>query len=77
MDEKLFSKYKKAIEEQKNTKTEILVYIETTTGVVLGEDEIIITKNTIKITTSSDKRSKLLQKNIYKHLKDKNISVTL
>jgi hypothetical protein len=77
MDEKLFSKYKKAIEEQKNTKTEILVYIETTTGVVLGEDEIIITKNTIKITTSSAKRSKLLQKNIYKHLKDKNISVTL
>lgn len=72
MDEGLFTKYRKQLTHQKETKQNLCDLIEKETGVSLEENEISITKNQIQLHTTSVVKQKLFQKNIEKLLKTKN-----
>jgi tRNA splicing endonuclease len=75
MEENLFKKYKNVIEKQKNQKQILITYIQEKTTIQLQENDFLITKTVITFQVSSIIRSKLLQKNIYKHLLDKGYTV--
>ncbi len=62
MEQGLFGKYIRNIKERENTKQEIITSILNTTGVVLNESEITISKKKIHISTSSVKKTAILQK---------------
>lgn len=62
MEQGLFSKYIRNIKERGNNKQEIITSIAETTGVLLDESEISISKKKISISTSSVKKTVILQK---------------
>ena len=62
MEQGLFSKYIRNIKERENNKQEIITSIAETTGVLLDESEISISKKKISISTSSVKKTVILQK---------------
>ncbi len=62
MEQGLFSKYIRNIKERENNKQEIITSIVETTGVLLNESEISISKKKISISTSSVKKTAILQK---------------
>lgn len=62
MEQGLFGKYIRNIKERENTKQEIITSIVNTTGVLLNESEISISKKKINISTSSVKKTAILQK---------------
>lgn len=62
MEQGLFGKYIRNIKERENTKQEIITSIVNTTGVLLDESEVSISKKKINISTSSVKKTAILQK---------------
>jgi hypothetical protein len=64
MDEGLFKKYSVRIQEQQDSKKQILTYIKEKTGVVLEAEEVALSKKEVIICTTSVKKSRLSQKNI-------------
>ncbi len=62
MEQGLFSKYIRNIKERENTKQEVITSITNTTGVILSESEITISKKKVQISTSSVKKTAILQK---------------
>ena len=77
MEENLFKKYQHVIQKQTHQKQVIITYIQEKTTITILEEEFIIKDNEIIFQISSNKRSKLLQKNIYKHLYEKGFTVNL
>ena len=75
MDEGLFSRYKKQIEEQKENKQDLIMYIKKYTGILLEDNEIQITKKEISLFVSSIVKQRLFQKNIEKILKERGFVV--
>jgi hypothetical protein len=71
MDQGLFTKHILRIQQQQDSKQEVLDYIKITTGVTLTNTEITITKKTIHFSVSSVKRGLLIQKNIKNILLEK------
>ena len=76
MDIGLFKKYSQQLEVQKNTKKDIINYIQQETGVELKEETVIVLKKTITLTISSVQKSKLIQKNIKELLIKKGYTLT-
>lgn len=70
MDQGLFSKHLKNILIRNSTKQNIIQTILEKTGILLEETEIQFSKKEILLTTSSVKKTKLLQKNIQQILLD-------
>lgn len=64
MEEGLFIKYGKVIQQKKSEKESILQIIKEKTGITFEEHEVVIQKNTVTFHTSSSKRSIIIQKNI-------------
>lgn len=62
MEQGLFARYIRNIKERENNKQEIITSIAQTTGVLLDESEIRISKKKISISTSSVKKTAILQK---------------
>lgn len=62
MEQGLFARYIRNIKERENNKQEIITSIAQTTGVLLDESEISISKKKISISTSSVKKTAILQK---------------
>lgn len=77
MDQSLFKKHILQIKKIKNSKQEVLLFIQEVTGVILEQEEIIISKKKITIQTSSVKRSYLFKKGIKELLKEKGYELTL
>lgn len=71
MDESFFVKYAIQIQQQKNSKEEILDYIKEKTGIILQEDMIQVVKKQISFTVSSGMKQKLFQRDITSVLKEK------
>lgn len=69
MDQNLFDKYKQEIQKQKSKKSEVCLIIKEKTGIVVNEEEIEITKKTVKIYTSSIKKNSLHSKKVQEILK--------
>lgn len=77
MDESLFLKHVLQIKKQEKSKKEVLNCIEEITGILLNQEEIIVSKKNITIQTSSVKRSFLVQKKIQEKMKEKGYTVRL
>ena len=71
MDEGLFKKHIIRIQKQKNSKKELILYIQEKTGIQLDEKMVSISKNKVTLQTSSVTRQKLFQKDIIKLLQEK------
>lgn len=71
MDEGLFRKHILQIQKVQDNKEQICIHIFESTGVEILKEEIVITKNNIKLQISSVKRSVLVRKNIKEILKEK------
>lgn len=67
MDQGLFSKHIRKIKEISDTKINIIRIIKEKTDISLKENEVIISKNSIAINTTSVKKNILVQKN-YKQI---------
>jgi hypothetical protein len=62
MDQGLFAKHIRNIQERTNTKQIIIDILTEKTGVTLEESEITLKKKTVTLTTSSVKKAALIQK---------------
>ena len=70
MDGSLFSKHIKQFKKQKEDKDEVILIGERTTGIVLDEKDIAISKKEVKINTTSTIKHKLFQKKVSEKLKE-------
>lgn len=64
MDEGLFKKYTKTLQERDKAKESLIAIIKEKTGIVLNEEEINISKKEVTLFISSVKKTQLLRKNI-------------
>lgn len=71
MDESLFLKHFLQIKKQKDSKDEVLSYIQEKTDIVLQNEMISVSKKQITFQVSSVIKQKLFQKNINKILEEK------
>ena len=71
MDESFFVKYAIQIKKQKNSKEEVISYIQEKTGILLEEEMVTISKKNITFQFSSVIKQKLFQKNIIQILQEK------
>lgn len=62
MEQGLFARHIRNIKERENSKQEIITSIMNITGVLLNESEIQISKKKVSISTSSVKKTAVLQK---------------
>ncbi len=71
MDQGLFKKYSKVLSIQRSEKEEIIQFIQTTTGVIFHEEELVIQKNKIRFNTTSVKKTILQRKEVKEFLVSK------
>ncbi len=77
MNEGLFSKYTKVLQEKKSEKEEALRILTTITGISFNENEIAVKNKVISFTTSSVKKSIIIQKNIQDAIKEQGYSIKI
>ncbi len=75
MDDSLFSKYKKKIDEYSNLKRFLIETVETETGLKLEEDEINILDKDIRLNISSTKRAFIFKSKLRDALKEKGFNL--
>lgn len=68
MDNSLFNKYKKVVEERDEEKEKVIDLIKKESGIILKEDEINIDSKKIILNISAIKRSHLYRKGIKEFL---------
>lgn len=70
MDQGLFAKYVRNIDNHINSKQLIITTLFEKTGILLEESEIVFVKKQVSFLTSSVKKTKLIQKGAQKILSD-------
>lgn len=76
MDQGLFTKHIRNVQERDSQKQKIITLLFEKTGVTLTESELVLSKKTISITTSSVKRSVLLKNDIHTILQSNGFTFT-
>lgn len=76
MDEGLFAKHLKRLNERSTIKQSILQLVKELTGVQLQEEELELQGKKLRILTSSTKRAVLIQRKLKESLLEKGYSVT-
>lgn len=64
MNEGLFEKYGKVLQQKKSEKEELVIFIKETTGIDFNEEEIVIQKKSVVFHTTSVKKTILHSKKI-------------
>jgi hypothetical protein len=77
MDQGLFKKHFLQIQKNKDSKDEVLLYIQEATGIILKPEEITLSKKNVTVQTSSVKRSQLIQRKTKEILEKKGYSLKL
>jgi hypothetical protein len=77
MDQGLFKKHILQIQKNKDSKDEVLLYIQEATGIILKPEEITLSKKNVTVQTSSVKRSQLIQRKTKEILEKKGYSLKL
>lgn len=77
MDESLFVKHFLQIKKQKDSKEEIISFLEEKIGISCSQSEFTISKKEITFQISSVKKAKLLQKKVKELLEEKGYKVRL
>jgi hypothetical protein len=77
MDQGLFKKHILQIQKNKDSKDEVLLYIQEATGIILKPEEITLSKKNVTVQTSSVKRSQLIQRKTKEILEEKGYSLKL
>ena len=75
MDDGLFGKYGKLLIVRNTALEEIRTYIKKETGVILEQEEIILTKKTLSFQTSSVKKTTLRKKSVIEFLTTKGYTI--
>ena len=75
MDDGLFGKYGKLLTVRNTALEEIRTYIKKETGVILEQEEIILTKKTLSFQTSSVKKTTLRKKSVIEFLTTKGYTI--
>lgn len=65
MDEGLFSRHLKKINERESEKKKLIAIIQEETGVTVSESELSLSKKEVILSVSSVKKTKLLQKGVH------------
>lgn len=76
MNEGLFSKYSKVLQEKKSEKKEVLQLLFSISGIIFNEEEITVHKKNISFNTSSVKKSFIVQKNIKSKIEAMGYTIT-
>lgn len=76
MEKGLFEKYNKVLHHQSSQKKEIIDFIQTTSGVIFSEEEIVIQKKKLSFHISSVKKTILKNKIITEFLTQKGYIIT-